>query len=59
MVYNDNNWTGKYQYIGDLLPKLAKSITDSGGEAEKVSMSHKDLPKHFFEQYAHKINGTA
>lgn len=59
MIYNDSNWTGKYAGIGRTLVKLEDVINKSGGKAEKVSKPHRELPKHFYEAYYNKINGTS
>lgn len=57
MVYNDLNWSGKYDYIGKLLPRLSEAITNSGGSAERVNLKHREIPKYFFEKYSQQING--
>ena len=50
MVYNDRNW-GSYANIKKALPLVAKAINDNGGFAEKVSISHKEIPKYFFNKF--------
>lgn len=50
MVYNDRNW-GSYQSIKNALPLVANAINEKGGFAEKVSISHKEIPKYFFNKF--------
>lgn len=54
MVYNDNNWGG-YVNTQKALPTIAKSINDKGGFAEKVTLSHKNIPKYFFNKFQKQI----
>jgi|688.fasta_scaffold63304_2 hypothetical protein len=51
MVYNERNWGGSLQTIKELLPKLAKTISDKGGLSERLDLKHADIPKHFFQKY--------
>ena len=50
MVYNDRNWGG-YANIKKALPIVAKAINEKGGFAERVSISHKDIPRYFFNKF--------
>ena len=50
IVYNDSNW-GSLPQIKSILPKLADTIKSSGGDSEKVSLSHDKIPKYFFSKY--------
>jgi hypothetical protein len=54
MVYNDANW-GSLPKIKDILPKLAQSVKNSGGDSEKVSLSHAKIPAYFFNKYKDQI----
>ena len=56
MVYNQSNW-GSYPNIQANLPKLAKKVAAADGYANETSMSHKSIPKYFFENFAdiHRI----
>lgn len=54
MVYNDANWGG-YPAIKSALPKLDSKISLAGGDSEKVSLRHVDIPKYFFEKYKNQI----
>lgn len=51
MVYNERNWGGNLQTIKELLPKLAKTVSDKGGLSERLDLKHADIPKHFFEKF--------
>jgi peptidoglycan hydrolase-like protein with peptidoglycan-binding domain len=49
VVSNSGNW-GYYKNIADNLRKMEKN-----GDAEKVSTSHLEIPKLFFEKYANQM----
>jgi peptidoglycan hydrolase-like protein with peptidoglycan-binding domain len=50
VISNSNNWTGRYAGIGRLLRQMEKN-----GDAEKVSTSHLEIPKLFFEKYSNQM----
>jgi len=50
IVYNDSNW-GSLPKIKSILPKLADTIKSSGGDSEKVTLSHDKIPTYFFNKY--------
>jgi hypothetical protein len=54
MVYNDANW-GSLPKIKEVLPKLAQSVKNGGGDAEKVSLAHAKIPSYFFNKYKDQI----
>lgn len=54
IVYNDSNWGG-YPLIKSLLPKLGKKISSLGGNNEKVSIKHADVPKYFFDKFKNEL----
>lgn len=51
MIYNNANWTGSLAGIGTVQTKLDPIIKNKGGYAEKVSISHENIPKYFFEKF--------
>ena len=55
MTYNERNWGGNLTYIRELLPKLAKKVSDKSGIGERVDIKHADIPKYFFEKYKDKF----
>lgn len=54
MVYNNSNW-GSYPSIKSIQPKIASKIDKAGGMVESVDMSHKDIPKYFFNSHSNLI----
>jgi hypothetical protein len=51
MIYNNANWGGNLAPIGTVQAKLDTIIKKKGGFAEKVNISHKSIPKYFFEKF--------
>ena len=51
MIYNNSNWTGSLAGIGTVQTKLEQKIKNKGGYSEKVSISHENIPKYFFEKF--------
>lgn len=54
MIYNNSNW-GTYPKIKATQPKIAKLITNGGGNVVVVDFQHKDIPSYFFKTYANKF----
>jgi len=51
MIYNNANWRGNLAGIGTAQTKIDPKIKDEGGYAEKVSITHENIPKYFFEKF--------
>jgi hypothetical protein len=54
MIYNDANWGG-LPNIKAVLPKLDTAINIKGGNAEKVKLTHADIPKYFFDKFKNEL----
>jgi hypothetical protein len=54
MVYNDANWGG-LPNIKAVLPKLDTAINTKGGNAEKVKLTHANIPKYFFDKFKNEL----
>lgn len=52
MLYNNNNWGGKYAGVGD---KQVEAAVKMAGSALKKEISHSAMPAEFFRLYSHKL----
>ena len=51
MIYNGANWAAKYEAIKQAQVQVAAAINKAGGEAQVVSVSHRDMVPKFFAMY--------
>jgi len=52
MLYNNNNWAGKYAGVGDRQVEAAAKMQ---GSALKKEIAHSAMPAEFFRLYSHKL----
>jgi hypothetical protein len=52
MLYNNNNWGGKYAGVGDRQVEAAVKMV---GSALKKEIAHSAMPAEFFRLYGHKL----
>lgn len=54
MLYNTSNW-GAYKNIKAAMPKVAARISEQGGVARELKLSHGAFPKVFFETFKDEL----